>query len=96
MVREKRGEREARKTVAPYNLSSGSNYELFNSSSINIRYWCWNYGRERERERQMSVSFLVCSHNIPNFVLLFFIRRGGFFLSHRIQKMKKTLKKKKT
>ena len=22
---------------------SWSNYELFNSSSINIRYWCWNY-----------------------------------------------------
>ena len=26
-----------------HNLSSVSNYELFNSSSINIRYWCWNY-----------------------------------------------------
>ena len=26
-----------------HNLSPVSNYELFNSSSINIRYWCWNY-----------------------------------------------------
>ncbi len=30
-------------TGPPCNLYSESNYKLFNSSSINIRYWCWNY-----------------------------------------------------
>ena len=27
----------------PYSLNSASNYELFNSNNISIRYWSWNY-----------------------------------------------------